>query len=54
MPDNVNRKNAMTHTNIPYIVNARKRVTEPDNTVVVKHKRKSLTQQFKETFKGNK
>lgn len=48
MPDNVNRHNARTHANVPYDVNAKHRVLEKDNTIVVKHKRKPFIQQLKE------
>ena len=50
MMDFLNRRDVYSNTNVPHVVKEKKRVLEEKNTIVVKHKRKSIIQKTKEMF----
>lgn len=50
----MNKHNLHTNVKVPYTIDLKNVVTETDNTIVVKNKRKPVAQKIKELFKKPK
>lgn len=54
MFDFLNRRDVYSHTNIPHVVKKEQHALEEKNTIVISHKKDSITKKLKKMFNKRK